>query len=95
MVHGQPLGAAPGATYESTVMPFASRDVLVWFTDGVVECENEHGEQFSEKRLRAICQRTAEAGAESVRNAVVEAIGSFRHQRPQLDDMTLVVVAVK
>jgi serine phosphatase RsbU (regulator of sigma subunit) len=95
MVHGQPLGASPGSTYESTAIPFASKDVLVWFTDGVVECENEHGEQFSEKRLRAICQRTAEAGAEIVRDAVVEALGSFRQQRAQLDDMTLVVASVK
>jgi phosphoserine phosphatase RsbU/P len=95
MVHGQPLGATSGSSYESTSIPFASKDLLVWFTDGVVECENEWGEQFSDKRLRAICQRAASAGAEAVRDAVVEAITAFRQGHAQGDDMTLVVASVK
>jgi sigma-B regulation protein RsbU (phosphoserine phosphatase) len=95
MVHGQPLGATSGSSYESTSIPFASKDLLVWFTDGVVECENEWGEQFSDKRLRAICQRAASAGAEAVRDAVIEAITAFRQGCAQGDDMTLVVASVK
>jgi serine phosphatase RsbU (regulator of sigma subunit) len=95
MVHGQPLGATSGTSYESTVIPFMSKDLVVWFTDGVVECENEWGEQFSDKRLRAICQRAAAAGAQGVRDAVVQAISAFREHRPQTDDMTLVVASIK
>lgn len=95
MVHGQPLGASSGSTYESTSLPFASRDLVVWFTDGVVECENEWGEQFSDKRLRAICQRAAPGGAVAVRDAAVEAVSAFKQQRAQTDDMTLVVASVK
>jgi serine phosphatase RsbU (regulator of sigma subunit) len=95
MAQGQPLGASKDSTYEGTTIPFAPNDVLIWFTDGVVECENEWGEQFSEKRLRAVCQRTASSGARGIRDAVVEAVASFRQQRPQLDDITLVVASVK
>jgi len=95
MVHGQPLGASSGSAYETTQLTVEPGDVLVWYTDGVVECENELGEQFSEKRLRAIAQRAAGEGAKAVRDAVVDAVTSFRRHVPQLDDMTMVVAQVK
>jgi serine phosphatase RsbU (regulator of sigma subunit) len=95
MAQGQPLGASKDSAYESTTVTFAPNDVVVWFTDGVVECENEWGEQFSEKRLRAVCQRMASSGARGIRDAVVEAVASFKQQRPQMDDITLVVASVK
>lgn len=95
MAHGQPLGASADATYESTTLDYAPGDAFVWFTDGVVEVENEWGEQFSEKRLRAIAQRTAAGGAKAVRDAVVDAVAAFKQQRPQADDVTLVVASVK
>jgi serine phosphatase RsbU (regulator of sigma subunit) len=94
MAHGQPLGSASGSTYETVAVPFASRDLLVWFTDGVIECENERGEPFGDKRLRLLCQRTAAAGAEVVRDAVVGALQAHRGSRAQVDDITLVVASV-
>ena len=95
VAQGQPLGAAKDSAYEATTVPFAQNDVLVWFTDGVVECENEHGEQFGEKRLRAVCQRTATTGARGIRDAVVEAVAAFKQQLPQMDDITLVIASIK
>ncbi|MBX3262152.1 MAG: SpoIIE family protein phosphatase [Labilithrix sp.] len=94
MVHGQPLGASSGSTYESTTVTFAGDDLFVWYTDGIVECEDDRGEQFSEKKLRAVCQRTAPGGARAVRDAVVEAVASFRKPGSQGDDMTLVVASI-
>jgi len=95
MVQGQPLGASATSTYESVTVSVASSDVFVWFTDGIVECENDNGEQFSEKKLRAVCQRTSRDGARAVRDAVVDAVAGFRSQKPQADDMTLVVTSLK
>ena len=95
MVQGQPLGASAASTYESVTVSVASNDAFVWFTDGIVECENDGGEQFSEKKLRAVCQRTSRDGARAVRDAVVDAVAGFRSQKPQADDMTLVVTSLK
>lgn len=92
---GQPLGASKESTYEPVTVDFAPNDLLVWFTDGVIEVENEWNEQFSEKRLRAVCQRVASSGAKGVRDAVIEAITAFQQERPQPDDITLVVASIK
>lgn len=93
--HGQPLGAARDSVYEPTLTRIEPNDLLVWYTDGIVECENDWGEQFTEKRFRAVCQREAGNGAKAVRDAVVETVSSFRRHRAQIDDMTLVVASVK
>jgi serine phosphatase RsbU (regulator of sigma subunit) len=61
----------------------------------VIECENTNGEQFSERRLRAVCQRAASAGALAVRDAVVEAVDAFRGDVPQGDDVTLMVASIR
>jgi serine phosphatase RsbU (regulator of sigma subunit) len=95
MAQGQPLGASEDSVYETASTTFAPQDLLVWFTDGVVECENEHGEQFGEKRMRAICQRMATTGARGVRDAVVAAVAEFSKNVPQMDDVTLVIASVK
>ncbi len=94
MVQGQPLGASATSSYDATTVPFQKSDTFVWFTDGVVECENDASEQFSEKRLRAVCQRAAPGGAVAVRDAVIEAVASFQQSKPQEDDMTLVVASI-
>ena len=95
VAQGQPLGASADSVYEPVVVPFAPNDVLVWFTDGVVECENDWGEQFSEKRLRAVCQRVANTGARGIRDAVVAAVSAHMQGRAQMDDITLVVASGK
>ncbi len=95
VAHGQPLGASDNAHYDQTVVELVSGDVLVWFTDGIVECENAAGEQFSERRLRAICQRAARGGAAALRETVVAAVDEFRGHQRQLDDLTLVVAEWK
>ena len=93
-VHGQPFGADLGATYESMELTLRSKDQFVFFTDGVIERENEGGEQFSERRLRAACQRAAEKGAPAVRDSIVQALTDFAGSRAAGDDITLVVAGV-
>ncbi|NOU28234.1 MAG: serine/threonine-protein phosphatase [Polyangiaceae bacterium] len=95
VVQGPPLGAVADARYETIAVPFAPGDSFVWFTDGLIESENDGNEQFGERRLRAICQRTATAGAEGIRNAVVNGLRAFLGERPQADDVTLVVATTK
>lgn len=95
LAEGAPLGASPDSTYRQVQIRYEPGDVLVCFTDGIVECENPRGEQFSERRLRAISQRAAAGGAVSVRKSIVEALASFRSDVPQADDLTFVAIAFK
>ncbi|WP_437589294.1 PP2C family protein-serine/threonine phosphatase [Sorangium sp. So ce1000] len=92
---GEPLGAASSAEYTSSTVALEAGDALLWFTDGVTECENESNEQFTEKRLRSLFQSVSACAPEEARDAIVEAVSRFRGERALDDDMTLVVARVR
>ncbi len=93
--HGSPLGAASTSEYPAATVQLEAGDAILWFTDGVTECENAEREQFTERRLRALFQSAADAGPERARAAIVEAIGAFSRGQPQADDITFVVASVE
>lgn len=93
--HGSPLGASGVAEYQASTIQLQQGDTLLWFTDGVTECENEAREPFTDKRLRALFLGVAASGPERARDAIVEAIAEFRGLRSLDDDVTFVVAAVQ
>ena len=48
---GIPLGLFPESHYEETALQLLSGDILVFYSDGVVETRNDAGEEFGLKRL--------------------------------------------
>jgi serine phosphatase RsbU (regulator of sigma subunit) len=92
---GPPLGTADNTEYQATTVELQRGDALLWYTDGVTECENEAREQFTEKRLRAVFQGSSGSEPEAARDAVVAALDSFRGARVLADDVTLVAASVR
>lgn len=93
-VQGQPFGADLNASYDAVALQLQPRDLFVFFTDGLVERENPAGEQFSERRLRAACQRAHLGGAVAVRDSIVQALNDYAGPKNAGDDITLVVASV-
>lgn len=92
---GSPLGASSSADYQAQTVQLQPGDALLWFTDGITECENEAHEPFTDKRLRALFQEVAASGAERARDAIINAVSDYRGGRALDDDLTLVVAAVQ
>ena len=95
VVDGPPLGSADEIVYRSQAFGCDRGDSLVWFTDGVVERENPQGEAFGERRLRAVCQRAAQGGVDSILALVESTLEGFAAGIPASDDTTLVVATIK
>jgi len=93
--HGSPLGAASASEYPAATVQLESGDAILWFTDGVTECENPGREQFTERRLRSLFQGAADSGPERVRDAIIDAIRAFSLGQPLADDVTFVVARVE
>lgn len=95
LAEGPQLGDARKAVYEDSEIEIHAGDIMVCFSDGVTECENDKGERFTERRLRSVVQRAQSTGASGVCNAVVESLAAFRGNHPQADDLTMVVTSVE
>ena len=59
-VNGTVVGAFPFSKYEESKRGARSGDLLVCYTDGITEPENEYGEMFGEERLIELVAKNAE-----------------------------------
>jgi sigma-B regulation protein RsbU (phosphoserine phosphatase) len=69
-------------------------DVIVYYTDGLTEAENEQGEAFGDERLADVVRKAARhnLSATDIVNVIGGAVDSFIGNVPPFDDLTIVVV---
>ena len=91
---GLPLGAFPGVSYDQIVVELGAGDVFVFCTDGIYETFNGADEEFGAERVAEIVQTMRREPAADIVQAIVDAVEGFRGDRPQGDDMTVVVVKI-
>jgi serine phosphatase RsbU (regulator of sigma subunit) len=94
MTRGNRLGDLQESKYQAKEMSLQADDVLVWYTDGIVECENDAGEEYGEKRFRAAIRRAETKPPAEMRDEVVAAAGAFFGQKPRKDDITMVFARI-
>jgi serine phosphatase RsbU (regulator of sigma subunit) len=94
MSRGNRLGDLEDSAYAEKVHNLQPGDVLVWYTDGIVECENDRGEEYGEKRFRAAIRRASDLDPIAMRESVVGAAGQFFGDRPRKDDITMVFARI-
>lgn len=90
---GTPLGLLPpGIPYEERIVSVEPGDCLVLYSDGVVDAQNDRGEEFGEQRLFDIVARSRIEPAALVVDRVFQAIDAFVAGAPQFDDITIMVM---
>ncbi len=88
---GTVVGAFASAKYEESKLCMQAGDVLVAYTDGIVEPENEYDEQFGEDRLRDLLIKFETADSDEIIARTMEAVKQWTRAPEQPDDMTMVV----
>jgi serine phosphatase RsbU (regulator of sigma subunit) len=91
MIRGNRLGDDPSSKYEAKTTDLIAGDTIVWYTDGIVECENEAGEEYGEKRFRASVRRAGALDAGEMRDAIVGEAVTYFAEMPRKDDITMVI----
>jgi len=86
------LGIMDKYPFEEATMQIHTGDVLVIYTDGIIEAMNLKEEMFGEERLVEVLRQSRDSTSEKIVNAVVDAVKAFTGSAPQSDDITMVVV---
>ena len=92
---GFPLGMFPDAEYEEFTLATQPGDLLVFFSDGIVDANNAAGDMFGDERLCAVLESLREPEAETAVSAVLNAVATFQAGKEHFDDETLVVLRVR
>ena len=91
---GFPLGLFPGAVYEQFTFSTQPGDMIVFFSDGIVDAENALGEMFGTDRLNHVLQNQNSTTAELTVDAILGAVTEFQAGTEHFDDETVVVLRV-
>ena len=89
---GLPIAIYPGQPYREEVVPVRPGDLLFFYTDGLVEAEDESGDMFGLDRLKTLIGQKQQQGVDSVLLDVEEAVRKFRGDHEALDDATLMAL---
>jgi sigma-B regulation protein RsbU (phosphoserine phosphatase) len=88
-----PLGLAAKGTIQRRLVPWSpGEDLLVLWTDGLVDARNEAGEPYGEQRLLQSLAAHRTESAESVVRAALDEAESFGGL--PIDDRTLLVMRI-
>jgi sigma-B regulation protein RsbU (phosphoserine phosphatase) len=86
----------PDSSYEEGVVQLDPSDVVITYTDGVIEAENQSGEEWGVQGLlnaAAVRARQGDENAEQLVRSIFNSMDDFTHGC-QTDDATLAVLRV-
>jgi len=90
---GPILGALPHAQFEGARLEFSSTDMLVGYSDGLIECRNRTDEEYGLERLLSHVERSANLCAGKALFSIVGGVQDFAAGMPRSDDLTVMIVA--
>lgn len=89
------VGMFDFATFESCPLQLAKGDILVVYSDGLTDAEDQQEEAFGKARLLKIIRETAPLGIGALEQRLLHSIREFTSAMPQTDDITLVMVETR
>ncbi len=87
--HGLPLGIYRDKSYGSSMFELAPNDMLILFTDGVINAIDEKGQYYTTDRLEKNIRNLTDLTAEEVVNKLFNSIMIFNGDNPQSDDVSI------
>ncbi len=83
------------ADFKTNDFSLSEGDVMLLYSDGVTEAENEQKEQFGLRRLCNILKKYRDGSAEEIKSGIMKDLYNFMGNRGILDDISLVVARQK
>jgi len=89
---GVALGVLEDTHYEERPVALQPGDVLVMYTDGVSEAEDEKNEQFGPERIEKVVRAHPDHTARELTQDIVAAVLDWAGEKGPGDDLTLIVM---
>lgn len=88
------LGVRREFPYEEETVDFAPGDILLLYTDGIIEANDQNGEMFGENRLIELLQESHALPAQALIDRIFNQVRLFTGSQGFSDDVSLVVMRV-
>jgi phosphoserine phosphatase RsbU/P len=88
------VGGLPNQVYQEESIQLEENDTIFFYTDGIVEAQNERNEQYKLERLFETLSSNQDKAAGELESTVMESIQRFTEGAPQKDDITMVILKI-
>jgi serine phosphatase RsbU (regulator of sigma subunit) len=89
------IGVKKEFPYEQESLMLNDGDILLLYTDGVIEAENSQNELFGEDRLTKLLKENCHLPPQEMINHIIEQVRLFSGHHNFQDDVSLVVMQIK
>jgi sigma-B regulation protein RsbU (phosphoserine phosphatase) len=89
---GMPLGILEELTWGHAAIRFEPSDLLLLYTDGLTDAQNDEADFFGSERLLAIAEAHRGRTASDLQQALLGAVYGWMGDAPQFDDLTLLIL---
>ncbi len=89
---GPALGIIRHSTYEEQRVELGPGEILLVYSDGLTEAQNESGDFFGEERLRRVLLRVPGLESAGIGEHILNHIKSFTGEMRQHDDLSLLIL---
>ena len=92
---GFPLGLFPNADYDEINVATEPGDVILFFSDGILDAEDAHGEMYGQERLSELLCSRRDHSAQEIADAILSDVARFLGEQDRFDDETVIVLKVR
>jgi phosphoserine phosphatase RsbU/P len=94
---GTVLGQFPSFTYQSETVPLTTGDKILFYTDGISECENGAGLMYTRERLNTFVIANRDSSPAQLIASLMAEIEQFKGDPnlPQSDDVTALLIEIE
>ena len=92
---GLPLGLFPSAEYDEFTFRAHPGDAFVFFSDGILDARNAHGNTFGRERAEHIVAKNCHLTADEIVTLIFNEVSHFVGGTEQFDDQSVVALKVK
>jgi serine phosphatase RsbU (regulator of sigma subunit) len=89
---GMPMGIEADATWNIATVHFEPGDILIIYTDGIPDAQDDAGNFFNDETILTIARENAGRLAFEIQSAIIDEVQRFSGNSPQTDDITLMVL---
>lgn len=89
---GLPIGVEPNENYAKKIFTPSDGDLLILYTDGIIDVRNESGKAYSLNRLKSVITQSSSLSSGQITDAVFQDIRKFRGKAKPVDDQTILIL---
>lgn len=94
-VTSEPIGVEKSTEYKDFVQKVESGDIIVTYTDGLVESLNDKGQQYGRESLERIIKSNNNSSGKDIANLIKADVKNFTGDADQYDDQSLLVIKIQ